>query len=93
MAEPPAKKKRVHVFQDAWKKGRQWLVYNPQTKEMSCSICQAFFKGKLTGYSGFGRDAWLKGCGRLKQEVVVEHDASKMHRDAYAAEKTRMGVA
>ena len=58
---------------------------------MTCTICQEFYRGKRTA-GGFGRDAWLKGCTRLKCEVVQEHEGSKMHRDANAARRTQEGV-
>ena len=34
----------------------------------------------------------MKGCQRLKSEVVAEHEASKAHREAEEAEKIRVSV-
>lgn len=58
---------------------------------MSCFTCKEFWKGK-SGAGGFGRDAWLKGCTRLRIEVVTEHEKSKMHRDANAARQTKQTI-
>ena len=40
--EPPTKR-RIHrpCFQDSWKTGRPWLVYDMETKKMTCSWCDA----------------------------------------------------
>lgn len=58
---------------------------------MTCSVCISFYAGKTVG-GGFGREAWIKGCTRLRSEVVHEHEASKMHRDASAARQTSQSV-
>jgi len=91
MAEPPAKRKRVHSFQESWRRGRPWLVFNPAKNEMTCSLCQRF-AGVGPRRSGGGHDAWMHGCKRLKVEVVAEHERSKCHRDAEVAAKTRAAV-
>ena len=88
--EPPKKKVRVHTFQETWKKGRPWLLFNVEEKAMTCEYCKSHQRTK--GGSGFGRDAWIKGCKRLKLEVVVEHERSKPHREAHAAAQTKKSV-
>lgn len=90
MGEPPAKKKRIHAFQESWASGRPWLRYDPDSGAMTCSVCSKH--SKTRGGCGSGQNSWVSGCKRLKVEVVRQHEASKAHRDAEAAEQTRSGV-
>ena len=61
--EPPAKR-RIHrpCFQDSWKTGRPWLVYDMETKKMTCSWCATHFRGKVVS-GGHERNAWITAGG------------------------------
>ena len=59
--------------------------------KMTCAWCTTFLHSKTLS-AGYKRDAWVKGCQRLKSEVVAEHEASKAHREAEEAEKNRVSV-
>ena len=89
--EPLAERKRIHKLQETWKKGRPWLLYDEKEKHMTCAWCTTFLYSKTLS-AGYKRDAWVKGCQRLKSEVVAEHEASKAHREAEEAEKIRVSV-
>ena len=91
MTKPPKKKKRVHHFQEAWKKGHNWLWYDQESLTRTCSVCSTFFQRKGSR-GGHGSDAWIQGCSRLKYEVVVEHEKLKHHRDANAAAEMQAGI-
>lgn len=73
------------------KKGRNCLRYYQESLTVTCSVCSIFFQGKGSR-RGHGSDAWIRGCSRLKSEVVVEYEKSKHQQDANAAAETQAGV-
>ena len=54
-------------FRDNWKHNRPWLTYNPQTRNMYCSVCQL---ANVT-------NSFTTGCDILKKENVTNHEKGK----------------
>ncbi|KAG1673887.1 Zinc finger protein 862 [Nymphon striatum] len=64
-------------FRDDWKHNRPWLTYNPQTRNMYCSVCQ----------SADVTNSFTTGCDILKKENVTKHEKRKGENGHLAALK------
>ena len=54
-------------FRDDWTHNRPWLTYNPQTRNMYCSVC---LSANVT-------NSFTSGCDIMKKESVTNHEKSK----------------
>ncbi|WAR15760.1 ZN862-like protein [Mya arenaria] len=79
-------KKRAPVerrFANSWKEGRPWLMFNDETKVMTCSTCVSFYgTNPPTNTNLKGQNRFILGCGNMRVSAVVDHEKSKSHQDA-----------
>ena len=52
-------KRQKRCFQDDWKKGRQWLTYDPEQEAMFCDYC---IKAGVEPE----KSSFVKGCANIK---------------------------
>ena len=71
-------KRRKRCFQDDWKKGRQWLTYDPEQEAMFCDYC---IKAGVEPE----KSSFVKGCTNIKFEIIRIHQTSNFH--LYATQK------
>lgn len=76
-------------FIESWKKGRPWLIYNVENKQMTCDICVKFYGSTSnTNQNLRGQNKFITGCSNLKISTIVDHETSKGH--VIAVEKTEV---
>lgn len=88
MVEPPAKKKRAHVFQESGSASSRQSYsvkgtgIEGEEGEMTCNLCRTFSVREKR--SGGGYDARIQGCKRLKIKVGEEDKCSEKESLRYA---------
>ena len=65
-------RRRVRTFQNSWKTGRPWLIFNKPKNVMTCSFCTDLEAARNENNSS----AFVAGCDNFKIETLHAHEMS-----------------
>lgn len=76
-------KKNKRLFNEKWKSGREWLVYDPVNKIIYCSDCRAYGGEKVKVAS------FVVGTSNFKVETVKDHEVSIGHIGSISTKRAK----
>ena len=75
------KEKRPELkFQNKWQENREWLQYNFNENNMTCSLCIQYSNASTNKSSNLkNKNLFVPGCKNFRFSTVVDHENSKGH--------------
>ena len=68
-------RRRVRTFQNSWKTGRPWLIFNKPKNVMTCSFCT-----DLAAARNENNSSAFAGCDNFRIETLRAHEMSDFHK-------------
>jgi hypothetical protein len=67
-------------FQNKWQENREWLQYNVNENNMTCSLCIQYSNASTNKSSNLkNKNLFVPGCKNFRFSTVVDHENSKGH--------------